>query len=82
MAKPDYKLKIQTRGSKYGSYVGAAWKNKAGGINIKIEPGIGIIGQEGVDVTLWPNEERQGGGGDFTPRGGGQDPFGDDEMPF
>lgn len=82
MAKPDYTLKIKAREGKYANRIGAAWRNKAGGINIKLDPGIAVVGGEGIDLTLWPFEERQGGGGDYQPRGGGQDPFGDDEMPF
>ena len=38
MAKPDFTLKIKARDGKYATRVGAAWRNKAGGINIKLDP--------------------------------------------
>lgn len=73
MAKPDYTLKTKARDSKHATRVGAAWNNAAGGINIKLDPGIALTGGEGVDITLWPYEEYQGGnGGAQGGRGGGQ----------
>ena len=90
MANPDYEVKIKARDGKYGARVGAAWTNKAGGINIRLEPGVSVSTPEGVDLTLWPWREREdsprkadGGGA-----GGGRnapmptDDFGDDQIPF
>lgn len=55
--KPDYILKVKAVEKPYASRVGAAWKTKTGdGISIKIDPGLGILGGQGISVTLWPND--------------------------
>lgn len=87
MAKPDYTLKIKARDGKYSTRVGAAWTNRAGGINIKLDPGIAIVGGEGIDVTLWPYEERgerNQGGGSSSGYSGGPSQFDEDasDLPF
>lgn len=88
MAKPDYTLKIKARDGGYATRVGAAWRTRSGdGINIRIDPGVSISSIDGVDITLWPYEERRqgggGGGGNYQPRSAGsRDDFGEDEIPF
>lgn len=91
MSKPDYEVKIKARDGKYGARVGAAWTNKAGGINIRLEAGVSVSTPEGVDLTLWPWREREesprkadgggAGGGRKAPGGFPTDDFGDD-IPF
>ncbi len=88
MSKPDYDLKISKRGDRYGTYAGAAWKNKAGGINIKINAGLSIQSGEDIDVTLWPKREGDDRGGRAPSGGGGgggfpKDDYGDSgDIPF
>lgn len=93
MANPDYEVKIKAREGKYGVKVGAAWTNKVGGINIRLDPGVSVSTPDGVDLTLWPWREREdaprrgdggGTGGRSGPPGGGfpADDFGDDDIPF
>lgn len=94
MANPDYEVKIKARDGKYGARVGAAWTNRAGGINIRLEPGVSVSTPEGVDLTLWPWREREdsprkadgGGTGGRSRKPDGDampvDDFGDDEIPF
>lgn len=70
MSKPNYEVVVKAKGTKYGRKVGAAWVNKAGGINVKIDPGLAILG--GADIALWPPKEW----GDKQPD------FDDDDIPF
>lgn len=94
---PDYEVKVGKRveqGEKaYSTKVGVGFANRAGGINVLLDPGIALTGGEYVQITLWPwkpREERgyQGGGGrreerrdDFSDGGqGAQDDS--DNIPF
>lgn len=61
--KPDYVLKVQLADTKNYNRAGAAWKlEKGGGIAIKLDPGIALVGANDVRITLWPNEDRPKGG--------------------
>jgi hypothetical protein len=91
--RPDFEVKVSKRvpqGEKrYSTRVGSAWRNKAGGINVKLDPGIAVLGGETVDITLWPPYEEDGQRHRSTGSGGGQeltnaikDEFGDDDVPF
>jgi hypothetical protein len=60
---PDWDVTIGKRGEKGGEKtfsrkVDAGWTNKAGGINVVLDPGVGISTPEGVSVTLWPFKPR------------------------
>ena len=69
--KPDFTVKVKAREGKYATKVGAAWHTRSGGgVNIKLDPGIAIVSMDGVDITLWPFEEREGGGSQGGSRGG------------
>lgn len=72
MSKPDYVLKVKARDGSYATKIGAAWRTRSGdGINIRLDPGIALVGGEGIDITLWPFEERsERGGGRGGPRDG------------
>lgn len=74
MSKPDYEVTVKAKGTKYGRKVGAAWVNKAGGINVKLDAGLAVVGGADIDVTLWPPKEW----GDKQPPA---DDF-DDDIPF
>jgi len=90
---PDYEVKVGRRVERgersYATRVGVGFKNRAGGINLLLDPGIALVGGEGVQITLWPWEPREGGG----QRGGRDAPHDrfapsieprdfDDEIPF
>lgn len=87
--RPDFEVKVGRkveRGEKsYAKRVGAAFTNSAGGINILLDPGIALVGGEGVQITLWPwpdddGRARQSGG---SPMRAQQDDRGfDDDVPF
>lgn len=84
MSKPDFIVTVKHKDSKYGCRVGAVWKSQYG-YSMKLDPGVALVGGPDIYINLNPPRERdgQGGGGDFTPRGGGRDDFGDDsDLPF
>lgn len=96
--QPDYRVQIGAayeQGAerpKGSTTIGAAWVNRAGGISVKLNPGLTVILGAGCELTLWPPKDgdrggSSGGGG----RGGGgpgpaieapKDNFGDDDVPF
>lgn len=84
---PDYEVKVGkrvNRGEKsFTRRVGVAFTNNAGGINILIDDGIALVGGEGVQITLWPWEERpnKSGGGKTPPDWDEGSDFNDD-VPF
>lgn len=79
---PSFIVTVKHKDSKYGTRVGAVWKSQYG-YSMRLDPGVAIFGGPDIYINLNPPRERDGGGGgDFTPRGGGRDDFGDDEMPF
>jgi hypothetical protein len=57
--RPDYIVKVGLRGEKFHRRVGAGWKNSAGGLNIKLDPGIALVSGTDVSITIWKNDERQ-----------------------
>ena len=46
---PDFRLKVGLRGRRFHKPIGAAWKLKSGGIAIKLDPGLALVG--GTDVV-------------------------------
>ena len=58
--KPDFVLKVGIRGERWHKRVGAAWKTADGaGLNLKLDPGIALIGAHDISITLWPSDEQR-----------------------
>lgn len=57
--QPDFKIKVGLRGEKFHKQVGAAWKLKNGGLAIRLDPGIALVGAHDISITLWPAEEQR-----------------------
>jgi hypothetical protein len=56
---PEFILKIGLRGG-YQKRCGAGWRTKDGrGLNIKLDPGIALVGANDISITLWKNDEQQ-----------------------
>lgn len=88
---PDYEIKVGRRverGEKsFTTRVGVGFKNRAGGVNLLLDPGIALMGGEEVQITLWPWEPRGERAGREAPpsndwaSSSGPDDFADD-VPF
>lgn len=87
---PDYEIKVGRRverGEKsFSTRVGVGFRNRAGGINLLLDPGIALTGGEEIQITLWPWEPRGGKASPTSPAGdwgssNGPDDFADD-VPF
>ncbi len=58
--QPQFVLKVGIKGEQYHRRVGAAWRTQNGkGLNIKLDPGIALVGANDISITLWRNEEQQ-----------------------
>jgi hypothetical protein len=58
--QPEFVLKVGIKGERYHKRVGAAWRTKDGkGLNIKLDPGIALVGANDISITLWKNDEQQ-----------------------
>jgi len=58
--QPEFVLKVGVKGEQYHRRVGAAWRTKNGkGLNIKLDPGIALVGAHDISITLWRNDEQQ-----------------------
>jgi hypothetical protein len=58
--QPQFVLKVGIKGQQYHRRVGAAWRTKDGkGLNIKLDPGIALVGASDISITLWRNDEQQ-----------------------
>lgn len=61
--QPDFILKMKAKGKKNRarSTIGAAWVNSAGGINIRLDPGVTLTYRDMEDfhLTLWPAEDEE-----------------------
>ena len=58
--KPDYVVKVGLSNGGYARRCGAAWRlSGGGGIAIRIDPGIAIVGAHDVRITLWPSDDAQ-----------------------
>jgi hypothetical protein len=57
--KPDYYLMAKDRedDNKKAARVGAAWTNPKGGISIVLNTCSVLSWQDGVFLTLWPNDD-------------------------
>jgi hypothetical protein len=90
---PDYRVAVSGKREGYdksvSTYVGSAWRNKAGGVNIRLNPGVQLVLSADTELVLWPSDDQRGGGGgqrqqsqrdNFPPDDGGG--FGDDNLPF
>ena len=57
--QPQYILKVGIKGENYHRRVGAAWRTANGqGLNIKLDPGIALVGANDISITLWKNDEQ------------------------
>jgi hypothetical protein len=57
---PEFILKVGLRDSKFKKRCGAAWRTKDGkGLNIKLDPGIALVGANDISITLWKNDDEQ-----------------------
>jgi hypothetical protein len=58
--QPQFVLKVGIKGQQYHRRVGAAWRTADGkGLNIKLDPGIALVGASDISITLWRNDEQQ-----------------------
>lgn len=59
---PDFKLQLKEKdGDGRNNFVGVAWHNNSGGINIKLNPGIALTYElsERYFLTLWALSEEE-----------------------
>jgi len=78
-SKPEWIIKASRRDGKYSSRVGVGFANKAGGINLVIHTGIGLLSGDDVSIVLWPNDRPERGAAD-APVGHAEGE--DDDIPF
>ena len=62
-SKPDYTIKVNKKGSKYGTKVGSAWLNKtqngAEYVSIQMNPGCILDFNENLSIRMWKNDQEQ-----------------------
>jgi hypothetical protein len=85
---PDYRVAVSGRREGHeksvSTYIGAAWTNRAGGIGIRLNPGVQLLLTATTELVLWPNDDQRGGGGQGSRRNDvpPADPFNGDDIPF
>jgi hypothetical protein len=55
--KPDYRLRVKERDGKATATVGAAWSGKNGSISVRLSPGVSLVWNDGLLLTLFPIDE-------------------------
>jgi hypothetical protein len=60
--KPDYNVMITRQRTSdddkpFNTKIGAGWVNKAGGINVTLNPGLSLVISDRVAITLWPPKD-------------------------
>jgi len=62
-SKPDYTIKVNEKGSKYGTPVGVAWVNKtqsgAEYLSIQMNPGCLLTRNKDETIRAWKNDGEQ-----------------------
>tara|TARA_R100001129_G_scaffold149749_2_gene111695 strand:- start:697 stop:981 length:285 start_codon:yes stop_codon:yes gene_type:complete len=78
-SRPDYTIKVNEKGSKYGTKVGSAWLNKtqngAEYLSIQINPGCVLEWNKDLSIRMWKNDQEQASLGSSSNTGAGQPMF-------
>jgi hypothetical protein len=56
---PDYQVSAWNHATDLKGRIGVAWLNASGRISLHLDPFVVIQGSQDLQITLFPNEERE-----------------------
>ena len=74
--RPDHKVVVKRKGTKYWSQIGAGWSTEFGGINLKLNPFVTLSDHEDFYIAIRPVNDEEDLTEGVTPT------HSDEDVPF